>query len=103
MIRLNHSLPGSGRQFGEWRATNFRDVFPEAVDRGFYGLHLERWAAHFDETSMLILQYERCVRDPEAQLARTYEFLGLDDGFVPAAIREPRSASHRELTLDAEW
>jgi hypothetical protein len=91
---LVHSLANGGQLTSE--------TVSEAVNRGFYGLHLERWAAHFDDSSMLILQYELCVRNPEAQLARTYEFLGLDEGFVPSAIREARSASRRELTLDAE-
>jgi hypothetical protein len=36
-----------------------------------------------------VLQYERCVRDPAGELARTYRFLGLDDSFRPGW------ASHR--------
>ena len=33
---------------------------------------------------MLVLQYERCVAETHTQLARTYQYLGLDDSYVPA-------------------
>jgi hypothetical protein len=36
---------------------------------------------------VLVLQYERCCRDPAAELRRTYEFLGVDAGHRPADLR----------------
>ncbi len=53
-------------------------AYQDAVARGFYHEELRRWTAHFPRDQILILQYERCVADPAAQLARTYRFLGLD-------------------------
>jgi hypothetical protein len=35
---------------------------------------------------VLVLQYERCAGDPKAELTRTYSFLGVEDGFVPADL-----------------
>jgi hypothetical protein len=53
-------------------------AYQDAVARGFYHDELRRWTAHFPREQILVLQYERCVVDPAAQLARTYRFLGLD-------------------------
>ena len=36
---------------------------------------------------LLVLQYERCAQDPAGQLARTFDFLGIDDTFVPPDLR----------------
>jgi hypothetical protein len=45
--------------------------------RGFYGRQVERLAQAVGRERILVLQYERCVRDPAGQFARTLEFLGL--------------------------
>jgi hypothetical protein len=54
-------------------ATNEETIFA----RGLYAWQLRNLRAHFPSDRVLVLQYERCVREPEAELARTYEFLGL--------------------------
>src|SRR4051812_19959035 len=65
-------------------------VLVEAIERGRYSSHLERLVRSFPREQVLVLQYERCVRDPEAELARTYAFLGLrDTAFVPGGVRRP--------------
>ena len=38
-------------------------------------------------------QHERCVRDPAAELARTYRFLDLDDTYVPDDLVTPQNQS----------
>ncbi len=43
-----------------------------------------------------MLQYERCVADPQGQLARTYRFLGLDDGYRPPALRRVQSPTRQD-------
>jgi hypothetical protein len=56
----------------------------EAFMRGLYGAQLTRLLAHYDRSQMLVQQYERCTRDPLAELRRTYEFLDLSEvGPVP--------------------
>jgi hypothetical protein len=75
----------------------------EAVTRGFYDVALERWCRLFDPARVLILQYERCVADPSGELARSYRFLGLDDGFRPPELLRPVSATTEgRVHLDAE-
>jgi hypothetical protein len=73
----------------------------EAVTRGFYAAALVRWCQHFDPDQVLVLQYERCAQDPAGELARSYRFLGLDDGFRPADLHRPVGATTEEkLDLD---
>ncbi|MFI5047436.1 MAG: sulfotransferase family protein [Acidimicrobiia bacterium] len=60
---------------------------------GCYATHLEQLYASCPREQVLVQQFERCVADPEGELARTYAFLGLDDTFVPADLRTPRNQS----------
>jgi hypothetical protein len=49
------------------------------------------------------LQYERCVADPETEIARTYRFLDLDDAFRPTGLRRPSSPTlGPKVTLDED-
>jgi hypothetical protein len=61
-----------------------------SLSRSLYTDPLARVFGHFPRDQVLILQHERCVAEPEEQLRRTFEFLGLDDpGVVPAGLRTP--------------
>jgi len=60
----------------------------DAVARGFYHRALEPWSG-VGPDRLLLLQYERCIVDPAAELARTYRFLGLDDDYRPAEMHRP--------------
>jgi hypothetical protein len=76
-------------------------VADEAFERGLYFRQLSRLLEHFDREQLLVLQYERCRAEPERELRRTFEFLGLGDvGFVPplmgASVNVTRA---RKVTL----
>ena len=72
-------------------------VVVEEVEYGRYALGLERLLRHFPREQVLVLQYERCVRQPESELASTYRFLGVKDAdFVPEGIRTPVAAARGE-------
>jgi hypothetical protein len=60
---------------------------------GLYGSQIEHLLRYFPTEQVLVLQFERCVKDPAAELARTYEFLGLDAAFVPSDLASPRNAA----------
>jgi hypothetical protein len=47
-----------------------------------YGTHLAHWHATFP-APRLLLQYERCRDEPEKEMHRTLDFLGLDRAQVP--------------------
>ena len=74
-----------GRQGAGLAAT----IAGQALSRSLYAPQLTRLFEVFDRTQVLVLQYERCVVDPEGELRRTYEFLGLEPiGHVPSRLRE---------------
>lgn len=69
-------------------------VLVDEVEHGRYAAGLARVARHFPPDQVLVLQYERCVQQPEVELARTYGFLGLaDTEFRPEAVTRPVNAS----------
>ena len=76
----------------------------EAFEHGRYAHHLRGWLGQFPPSQILVLQYERCVRDPRAELARTYRFLELDDSFCPSGLTEPvnRTTSEKKVGLGSE-
>jgi hypothetical protein len=75
----------------------------DAFMRGLYHAQLRLLLAHFERSRVLVLQYERCVRDPRGELRRTYEFLGVRDlEFLPDLQAHPnRQADKPELQADA--
>ena len=67
----------------------------EAIGRSLYSDALRRWRACFPAEQLLIMLYEECVAEPGKQLARTYEYLGLDPDFQPADIAGPAEPDGR--------
>lgn len=85
-----------GRQGSYVRAMLAND----ALARSLYHRQLLRLLDSFDRSQILVLQYERCVENPEGELRRTYRFLGLrDPAQVTPAIttRVGRSSARHEL------
>jgi hypothetical protein len=71
----------------------------DAFERGMYHRSLARWQEHFPADQIQVLQLERCVAETDAQLARTFEFLGLSKyAVVPSerAVRPQRASARRE-------
>jgi hypothetical protein len=78
--------------------------------RSLYCYQLRELLEHFPRRQLLVLQYEKCVRDTGRQLTRTFEFLGLDpDRFQlnsrhfrrRNATTAPKIAVERELDDEA--
>lgn len=75
----------------------------EAMDRGLYAAQLSWWLAHFPREHFLLLQYERCVSDTQAQLSRTFAFLGLPDQRASTAeLSRTRKKSSEHAPLPPE-
>jgi hypothetical protein len=58
--------------------------------RSMYWAQLENLLGYFPRGQVLVLQYEKCVADPEGELGRTFTFLGLDPSvlrFTPSMLR----------------
>jgi hypothetical protein len=54
----------------------------EALMRGFYGRQVQRLVDELGREQVLVLQYERCARQPKEEFARTLDFLGVSP-YVP--------------------
>jgi hypothetical protein len=74
------------------------EVYADAVTRGFYGRALGEWTRHFPQEQILVLQYERCVRDPLGELQRTYRFLDLPP-FTPDEVTQRVNPRRAQLAL----
>jgi hypothetical protein len=75
----------------------------EAFRRGFYHAEIGMLLPYFDPSQILVLQYERCAREPLEQLRRTFEFIGLaDTGFAPAELDANPNPQPSKPKLDAE-
>jgi hypothetical protein len=58
----------------------------DTVYRGDYRAQLRQVLRHFDRRQLLVLQFERCVADPDPELRRTFEFLGQDPELRPTGL-----------------
>lgn len=79
------------------------------LHRGFYHRQLMRVLEFFDRDQLLLLQYERCVRDPVPELEKTFRHIGLEPEVRPQALtkrvsgggdREDLAAEERELLVE---
>ena len=60
----------------------------DIVDRRSFGAQMARLHRFFDPGRILVLQFERCRRDPRGQYRRTLEFLAASDtAFLPRGLR----------------
>ena len=77
------------------RMTQYR-----SVGNGFYASILEPWEDLYDSSELLVLQFEACLLQPEQMLTRTFEFLGLDSGFRPDALRSPVNKTAAKVDIE---
>jgi hypothetical protein len=78
-------------------------VLTECIERGRFAKQLNRVARYYERTQILVLQFERCVQSPEAEYARTLEFIGVDSSFVPTDLRKPENQGrYPKLTLPSD-
>lgn len=75
----------------------------EHLCRGFYWQQLQTLLASFDRDRVLILQYERCVADPEHEARRTFAFLGLDsdEWRYPPELTRPVGIVNAKMEISA--
>jgi hypothetical protein len=77
-----------------------------AYQRGVYVDQLLRLLRAYPREQVLVLQLERCVRDPDTELRRTFTFLGLDpdaaQAIDAAATGDIRRGPRADLTLDQQ-
>jgi hypothetical protein len=69
------------------RGEGDRLYMADVVDRRSFGAQLARLRRFYDPERILVLQFERCRRDPAGQYRRTLEFVGVrDSAFTPRRL-----------------
>lgn len=81
-VRVGH-LQGADLSFETAMLQN-----PLYVEQGLYAHHLQHWLQHFDRSRLLILLQEQVDKEPQAQAAAVYRFLGIDDTHVSPYLHE---------------
>jgi hypothetical protein len=80
-------------------------IAADAFGRGLYALQLDRLTRYFDRSQILVLQYERSTVQAASELARTFDFLGLEAlRPVPDVVRtrvNPTASPKPTLNRDA--
>jgi len=74
----------------------------ESLARGRYADQLRGLLDYYPRDQILVLQFERCVKEPSAQYERTLRFLGVDAGFRPEVLRSGRLQRARRVLGGAE-
>jgi hypothetical protein len=71
-----------------------------SYERGLYHAQLVHLLRYFKREQVLIQQYERCSREPEAELRRTFEFLGLANLAEPPELERHPNQQAEKPELD---
>jgi hypothetical protein len=95
--RFRSGLDHNRRDRGRLTVETYQDAF----NRGLYHEALRRWIRYFPRDQILVLQYERCVADPEGQLARTYRFLELEP-FAFGGVHDRVNTTTHTVQLEGE-
>ena len=97
----------SGRTLAENRMTvgsTARAAANAAFNRGVYADQLLRLWRAAPREQVLVLQYERCIADPRGQLARTFEFIGLEPELEPGVDLDAKvNASRGPKVSLSDW
>ena len=70
-------------------------IATDATERGRYAEQLRRVYDYFDESQVLVMQYEQCVEDPLGQYRRTLEHIGAP-WHDPKDVTRPRGGTTRQ-------
>jgi hypothetical protein len=101
LVLLMNPLHRYAATVAERRRKGDKDNEPSLAESFARGRYAEQLGALFDyypRDQILVLQFERCVREPEAEYERTLRFLGVDPRFRPEPLRaSPLQRARRAL------
>ena len=104
LVMLSNPVERYAATVAERRRKGDRDNEPslaEALARGRYAEQLRALLHYYTRDQVLVLQLERCAKEPVAQYERTLRFLGVDPAFRPEAMKtSPLQRVRRRLAGD---
>ncbi len=71
----------------------YLEKHPEITKRGFYYSYLSNYFKLFPRQNILILIYEEINRDPKAFIKKVYQFLNVNDQFIPPSLLKTKNPS----------
>ncbi len=66
---------------------------PHYIGRGLYARQLRRYLEHFAREQILILLFDDMIHQPEAELERTFRFLGVRRDIPPGALQSDKNST----------
>jgi len=82
----------------------FNDTFeeylkknPEIINHGKYDYHLKKYLKHLDKNQILILFYQDIKNNPSKTIKKLYNFLEVDDSFVPYKLNKQINPSDKSV------
>ena len=101
LVMLTNPLRRYAATVAERRRSGDSDTQPslaEGLARGRYTEQLRGLLDYYARDQILVLQLERCIKDPVAEYERTLRFLGVDPAFRPERLRSgPLHRARRKL------
>ena len=67
---------------------------PMYVEQGRYATHLKKWLRHFARDQVLVILMDDVEADPRGVCRKVYEFVGVDESFVPPGHEERQNGSY---------
>jgi len=105
LVMLMNPLHRYAATVAERRRSGDSDAQPslaESLARGRYTEQLRGLLDYYARDQILVLQFERCVKEPAAMYERTLSFLGVDPGFRAEALRTSPVQRARRILAGAE-
>lgn len=65
----------------------------EVIDRGKYYEQLKNYFDLFPKENILVIIYEELKDDPKQEIKKIYEFLGVDNSFVPPSLIQKQNVT----------
>lgn len=78
---------GKRLRWHRWRERGDPIYMAEEVHRGRFGSQMHALTQYYDREQILVLQLEKLLRDPVPEFRRTLRFLGVEEDYIPRALR----------------
>ncbi len=71
--------------------------YPEIIENGKYGKHLEKYFKEFSKEQILVLFYSDIKDNPENFIKKVYRFLNVDESFIAQGVNKKYNTSSARL------
>ncbi|GJM15323.1 MAG: hypothetical protein DHS20C13_06500 [Thermodesulfobacteriota bacterium] len=87
LSHLNQASIDSKHRFGDNEEMSYLMetfwAYPDSFLQSCLSTQLKKLLSYYDRSQILLLQYEKCKKNTQKEISRTYKFLGIDDSYQP--------------------